>query len=56
MPATLSDYGPCVAERGTLTAAAATLGYTQSAVSRQIAALEHAAGTPCWSAATTGYA
>ncbi|BAW06791.1 LysR family transcriptional regulator [Nocardia seriolae] len=35
-----------VAERGTLTAAAATLGYTQSAVSRQIAALERAAGTP----------
>ena len=29
-----------VAERGTLTAAAAALGYTQSAVSRQIAALE----------------
>jgi DNA-binding transcriptional LysR family regulator len=35
-----------VAERGTLTAAAAALGYTQSAVSRQIAALERAAGTP----------
>lgn len=35
-----------VAERGTLTAAAAALGYTQSAVSRQIASLEHAAGTP----------
>ncbi|MEU4746163.1 LysR family transcriptional regulator, partial [Actinosynnema sp. NPDC023658] len=33
-----------VAERGTLTAAAAALGYTQSAVSRQIAALEHAVG------------
>jgi DNA-binding transcriptional LysR family regulator len=32
-----------VAERGTLTAAAAALGYTQSAVSRQIATLEHAA-------------
>ncbi|HEX6351549.1 LysR family transcriptional regulator [Actinophytocola sp.] len=31
-----------VAERGTLTAAATALGYTQSAVSRQIAALEHA--------------
>ncbi|WP_037908471.1 LysR family transcriptional regulator [Actinacidiphila yeochonensis] len=35
-----------VAERGTLTAAAAVLGYTQSAVSRQIAALERAAGAP----------
>lgn len=33
-----------VAERGTLTAAANALGYTQSAVSRQIAALEHATG------------
>jgi DNA-binding transcriptional LysR family regulator len=35
-----------VAERGTLTAAAAALDYTQSAVSRQIAALERAAGAP----------
>ncbi|BBX62035.1 LysR family transcriptional regulator [Mycobacterium saskatchewanense] len=35
-----------VAERGTLGAAAASLGYTQSAVSRQIASLERAAGTP----------
>ncbi|GAA3143076.1 LysR family transcriptional regulator [Nonomuraea salmonea] len=33
-----------VAGRGTLTAAATALGYTQSAVSRQIAALERAAG------------
>ncbi|WAL65582.1 LysR substrate-binding domain-containing protein [Amycolatopsis cynarae] len=32
-----------VTERGTLTAAAAALGYTQSAVSRQISALERAA-------------
>jgi len=35
-----------VAERGTLTSAAAALGYTQSAVSRQIASLERAAGAP----------
>ncbi|HTI78212.1 MAG TPA: LysR family transcriptional regulator, partial [Mycobacterium sp.] len=35
-----------VAERGTLSAAAASLGYTQSAVSRQVAALERAAGEP----------
>lgn len=34
------------AERGTLTAAATALGYTQSGVSRQIAALERAAGAP----------
>jgi DNA-binding transcriptional LysR family regulator len=34
-----------VAEHGTLSAAAAALGYTQSAVSRQVAALERAAGT-----------
>jgi DNA-binding transcriptional LysR family regulator len=34
-----------VAVRGTLTAAATALGYTQSAVSRQIASLERAAGT-----------
>ncbi|MFC8436910.1 LysR family transcriptional regulator [Streptomyces griseoincarnatus] len=34
-----------VAEHGTFTAAAASLGYTQSAVSRQVAAIERAAGT-----------
>lgn len=35
-----------VAERGSFTAAAGALGYTQSAVSRQIAALEAEAGAP----------
>ncbi|MFI0895147.1 LysR family transcriptional regulator [Streptomyces sp. NPDC020983] len=34
-----------IAESGSFTAAAARLGYTQSAVSRQAAALEHNAGT-----------
>jgi DNA-binding transcriptional LysR family regulator len=35
-----------VVDRGTLTAAATALGYTQSAVSRQVASLERDAGTP----------
>jgi DNA-binding transcriptional LysR family regulator len=35
-----------VAQRGSFTAAAHALGYTQSAVSRQVAALETAAGRP----------
>jgi DNA-binding transcriptional LysR family regulator len=35
-----------VAARGTFTGAAESLGYTQSAISRQVAALEEAAGTP----------
>ncbi|GAB3947200.1 hypothetical protein GCM10027614_42010 [Micromonospora vulcania] len=35
-----------VAEQGSITAAARTLRYTQSAVSRQIAALEAEAGSP----------
>jgi DNA-binding transcriptional LysR family regulator len=35
-----------VAELGSFTAAAQALGYTQSAISRQIAAMEAAAGTP----------
>src|SRR4051794_41479024 len=34
-----------VAARGSFTAAAKSLGYTQSAVSRQVAGLEGAAGT-----------
>ena len=35
-----------IAERGTFTAAAVSLGYTQSAVSRQVASVERAAGSP----------
>ena len=37
-----------VLEAGTLTAAAASLGYTVSAVSQQLAALEREAGQPLW--------
>jgi DNA-binding transcriptional LysR family regulator len=43
-----------VAERGTFSAAAATLGYTQSAVSRQVASLERAAGAPLLERHPTG--
>ena len=43
-----------VAARGSFTAAAKTLGYTQSAVSRQVAALEGAAGTPLFDRSARG--
>jgi DNA-binding transcriptional LysR family regulator len=43
-----------VAERGSFTAAAASLGYTQSAVSRQVAAMEAAAGGPLFRRASRG--
>jgi DNA-binding transcriptional LysR family regulator len=43
-----------VADRGSFTAAAASLGYTQSAVSRQVAAMEEAAGAPLFSRAARG--
>jgi DNA-binding transcriptional LysR family regulator len=43
-----------VAARGSFTAAAESLGYTQSAVSRQVAALERAAGTPLFDRAARG--
>jgi len=43
-----------VATRGSFTAAADTLGYTQSAVSRQVAALEVAAGTPLFERTARG--
>ncbi|XVV06792.1 LysR family transcriptional regulator [Actinosynnema sp. CA-248983] len=43
-----------VATRGTFTAAAEALGYTQSAVSRQVAALESAAGTPLFDRTARG--
>ncbi|OLB63851.1 MAG: LysR family transcriptional regulator [Actinobacteria bacterium 13_2_20CM_2_72_6] len=43
-----------VAERGSFTAAATALGYTQSAVSRQVAALEAALGVPVFQRHRTG--
>jgi len=43
-----------VAARGSFTAAADTLGYTQSAVSRQIATMEAAAGAPLFRRASRG--
>jgi DNA-binding transcriptional LysR family regulator len=43
-----------VAERGSFTAAANTLGYTQSAVSRQVATLEAAAGRELFVRGPTG--
>ena len=43
-----------VAARGSFTAAATSLGYTQSAVSRQIAALESGAGTPLFERGARG--
>jgi DNA-binding transcriptional LysR family regulator len=43
-----------VAGRGSFTAAAKSLGYTQSAVSRQVAGLESAAGTPLFERTARG--
>lgn len=43
-----------VAAQGSFTAAARTLGYTQSAISRQVAALETAAGTPLFERTARG--
>jgi DNA-binding transcriptional LysR family regulator len=43
-----------VAARGSFTAAAESLGYTQSAVSRQVAALEGSAGTPLFERGARG--
>ncbi|MFB9234094.1 LysR family transcriptional regulator [Plantactinospora siamensis] len=45
-----------VSERGSFTAAARALGYTQSAVSRQVAALEAAAGRPLFERRRDGVA
>lgn len=45
-----------IAERGSFTAAAAGLGYTQSAVSRQVAALERAAGAQLFDRRSGGVA
>jgi DNA-binding transcriptional LysR family regulator len=43
-----------VAARGSFTAAADALGYTQSAISRQVAGLEAAAGAPLFTRASRG--
>jgi molybdate transport repressor ModE-like protein len=43
-----------IAERGSFTGAARDLGYTQSAVSRQVAALERAAASPLFERQTGG--
>ncbi|HEY3191212.1 MAG TPA: LysR family transcriptional regulator [Solirubrobacterales bacterium] len=43
-----------VAARGSFTAAADSLGYTQSAISRQVAGLESAAGTPLFERGSRG--
>jgi molybdate transport repressor ModE-like protein len=45
-----------VAQAGSFSAAAATLGYTQSAISRQIAALEALAGRPLFERGRRGVA
>ena len=43
-----------VAERGSFTAAAVALGYTQSAISRQVAAAEHEVGVQLFDRMTGG--
>jgi DNA-binding transcriptional LysR family regulator len=43
-----------VAERGSFTAAAVALGYTQSAISRQVAAAEHEVGVQLFDRVTGG--